>query len=105
MATRYASYEEAAAAQIEAQRSSDHALIWFQPMCEKALRAERERTGHFGKGITKRFDADQIACADCQTVIRNGGSKVHNLLDEIKADMLRRNPRLADPDWTVESCR
>lgn len=102
---RYATHDEAVAAQIEAQRTSDHALIWFQPMCEAATHAERERTGHFGRGITKRFDADTIRCADCQTVIRNGGSRPHDLLTEIKASMLRRNPSLADPEWTIESAR
>lgn len=101
---RYGSYEEAAAAQAEAQRTSEHALVWFQPLCEKAAQAERERTGHFGKGVTRRFDADTIACVACQTVIRNGGTKVHSLLDEINADMVRRNPRLADgrEEWETE---
>lgn len=102
---RYATYEEAAIAQIEAQRTSEHALHWFRPLCELAAQAERERTGHFGKGITRKFDADTVACLACQAVIRNGGSKVHSLLDEIKADMVRRNPRLDEPEWATESYR
>ncbi len=103
MSERYESYEAAAAAQAEAQRTSPHALIWFRPMCEAAATAERERTGHFGRGITRRFDADDVACTACRAVIRNGGSKRHSLLDEIKADMLRRNPKLAEPEWAVEA--
>lgn len=90
----------------ELNEAGEHAW-WLSkmPLCEQAARAERERTGHFGRGITKRYDADEVACEDCQAVIRNGGSKRHDLLGEIQADMLKRNPRLADPEWTVEDYR
>lgn len=95
----------AAEAFIDQLKAAGHATFFAKTLCEMAAQAERERTGHFGRGVTKRFNADTIACVDCQAVIRAGGSKRHDLLAEIKADMLKRNPRIADPEWTDESYR
>lgn len=50
-------------------------------------------------------DVDAIACADCRQRLNNRPAPVRSLLAEIQADMLRRNPRLADPEWTIEDYR
>lgn len=51
-------------------------------------------------------DVDAIACDGCRQRLTNrpSGPK-RNLLEEIKAGMLQRNPRIADPEWATESYR
>lgn len=75
-----------------------HARLWpNETLCQAAISGTK-----FGKGTTKRFDVSQVTCGACRTLIENQGTPRRNLLAEIKADMVRRNPSVATPDWATE---
>lgn len=58
--------------------------------------------GRFGRGMTKRFVADEIACPDCRALVISKGPASRDLLAEIKAGMLKQNPSIALEEWEVE---
>ena len=75
-----------------------HAQLWpNETLCQAAVNGAK-----FGKGTTKRYDVTTITCEACRTLIVNEGTPRRNLLAEIKADMVKRNPRVADPEWATE---
>lgn len=62
------------------------------------------------------FGAEGVTCTGCLTnlelkrarmaeVAARQTQRGPSILDQIKADMLRRNPRLAEPEWAVEDHR